>query len=96
VNSDLQRPGLLEAEIPIIANDDVIKNDDAEDVATGDEAPRDFEIVNRWRWVAGRMVVADDDSRRVREQGCLETLRAVMFWPQLCGAAACKASGKPA
>jgi hypothetical protein len=36
----------LEAEVAVTADDDVIQNDDAEDLAGRDEAARDLEIVN--------------------------------------------------
>ena len=49
---DSEAAGLFEAEIAAVADDDVIEHRNAEYLTSRREAPREFDIVWRWRGVA--------------------------------------------
>jgi len=69
-------PSALEEaeESAVVAHDDVVGDDNAQEFTGGHEPPCQGQILSAWGGVTARVVVPDDDGRGVRQQRCLEDL----------------------
>src|SRR6185437_112410 len=75
--SESEQAQVLQAHIPAVADDDVVQELDAEDLARLFETAGDVEIVGAGSRIAGRMVVRDDDAGGGGRHGIFENLPGV-------------------
>src|SRR3990172_11639777 len=68
-------PLLLEADKPPVADDHVVQEVDAEELGGLGRVLGQLHVLRRWRRVPRRMVVDQDDVRRVGDDGVTEQLR---------------------
>ena len=77
LNQGLNQPALFEADEDAVADDDVVEQVNAHDLARADETLGDGHILPARRGVAGRVVVGDDQGGGGDDHGVLEDLAGV-------------------